>query len=56
MITHITKKSLTKKTVHVCPFHRKFPDKPYAGCTCSAKYVLCKDFKDRFIEEIMEYK
>jgi len=34
-----TKPGKTERGDYVCPYHRKNPEKPYAGCTCSIAYT-----------------
>ena len=41
MIYRIPKDSYVEVKRYVCEFHQEHPDEPdYAGCTCSASYVL----------------
>ena len=40
----------------VCPYHRKHPGKPFAGCTCSSAYYLTHDRRHGKVKGTRERK
>lgn len=50
----IQKPMITESSHTVCPFHKKYPGKHFAGCTCSSTYIYREKTDDEIIKDERE--